>query len=199
MAKGKYVGKYQKGGVHLRKRKHTKRRTALLSIFLILSLAVSGTLAYLVAKTDNVNNQFEPSYVTCQVNANNDATFDVTNTGDVGAFIRAEIVVNWMDEKGNVRGIAPSFSDYTLVVNESDWWQDKKDTGYYYYKYSVLPKGVTNDLITAYGLATNVTAPDGYDLSVEVVAEAIQADGDRDFGNVPAYKDAWGITSISGG
>ena len=197
MAKGKYVGKYQRGGAHLRKRKQTKRRTTLLSIFLILSLAVSGTLAYIVARTDNVNNQFEPSYVTCQVNVNNDNSFDVTNTGDVNAFIRAAIAINWMDEKGNVRGIAPSASDYTLSVNTTDWWKDDT-TGYYYYKYFVVPGDLTNDLITAYGLAANVTAPSGYELSVEVVAEAIQADGDTDNGNVPAYKNAWGIDSISG-
>lgn len=197
MAKGKDVGKYQKGGAHLRKRKHTKWRTTLLSIFLILSLAVSGTLAYIVARTDNVNNQFEPSYVTCQVNANNDNSFDVTNTGDVNALIRAAIVVNWMDEKGNVRGIAPTASDYTLSVNTADWWKDDT-TGYYYYKDFVVSGGLTDDLITAYGLAANATVPAGYQLSVEVVAEAIQADGDTDIGNVPAYQDAWGIDSISG-
>ena len=197
MAKGKYVGKYQKGGAHLRKRKHTKRRTTLLSIFLILSLAVSGTLAYIVARTDNVNNQFEPSYVTCQVNANNDDTFDVTNTSDIDAYIRAAIVVNWMDDQGNVRGISPKASDYSLTVNATDWWKDTK-TGYYYYKYSVVPAGVTEDLITSYGLAAGVTAPSGYELCVEVVAEAIQADGDTDNGAVPAYRNAWGISSISG-
>ena len=197
MAKGKYVGKYQKGGAHLRKRKQTKRRTTLLSIFIILSLAVSGTLAYIVARTDNVNNQFEPSYVTCQVNANDDDTFDVTNTSDIDAYIRAAIVVNWMDDQGNVRGISPKASDYSLTVNATDWWKDTK-TGYYYYKYSVVPAGVTEDLITSYGLAAGVTAPSGYELCVEVVAEAIQADGDTDNGAVPAYRDAWGISSISG-
>ena len=196
MAKGKYVRKYQKGGAYLRKRKQTKRRTTLLSIFLILSLAVGGTLAYIVARTDNVNNQFEPSYVTCQVNANNNS-FDVTNTGDVDAFIRAAIVVNWMDDQGDVRGISPKASDYSLTVNDKDWWKDTK-TGYYYYKYSVVPAGVTEDLIASYGLAAGVTAPSGYELCVEVVAEAIQADGDTDNGAVPAYKDAWGIDSISG-
>lgn len=195
MAKGKYVGKYQKGGAHLRKRKHTRRQAALLSIFLILSLAVSGTLAYIVTRTDKVDNQFEPSSVTCQVNANNDNSFDVTNTGDVNAFIRAAIVVNWMDGSGNVRGIAPEPIDYTLNVNTTDWWQDT-NTGFYYYKYAVVPQGITNDLVTAFGLSDSVTAPSGYQLSVEVVAEAIQADGEKDGTTIQAYQDAWGISSI---
>lgn len=197
MAKGKYLRKQHKGGTHLRKRRHTKQRAILLSIFLILSLAVGGTLAYIVARTDNVNNQFEPSYVTCQVNANSDNTFDVTNTGNIDAYIRAAIVVNWMDEAGNIRGIAPASTQYTLAVNSADWWQDT-GTGYYYYKYSVAPDGITNDLIESFGVAENVTIPNGYELSVEVVAEAIQADGDTDNGAVPAYRDAWGISSISG-
>lgn len=197
MAGRKYVGKYQRGGAHLRKHRHTKQRTVLLSIFLILSLAVGSTLAYIVAKTDRVQNQFEPAFVTCSVNANNDSTFDVTNTGNVDAYIRAAIVVSWMDDQGNVRGISPKASDYSLTVNATNWWKDTR-TGYYYYKYSVVPAGVTEDLITAYGLAANATVPAGYELSVEVVAEAIQADGDTDIGNVPAYKNAWGIDSISG-
>ncbi len=197
MEKGKYLRQNQKGGAHPRKRRHTKQRTALLSIFLILFLAVSGTLAYLVVNTDYVQNQFEPAFVTCQVNYNKDNTFDVTNTGNVDAYIRAAIVVNWMDEDGNVRGIAPKSSDYTLIVNTEDWWQDTS-TGYLYYKYSVIPTGVTNDLVTSYGLAEGVTAPNGYELCVEVVAEALQAKGDTDVGAVPAYQDAWGISTIGG-
>lgn len=197
MARGKYVGKYQKGGARLRKRKHTKRRTALLSLFLILSLAAGGTLAYIVAKTDNVDNQFEPSYVTCQVNAYGDGTFDVTNTGDVNAYIRAAIVVNWMDEQGHVRGIAPAAGDFTLNVNAAAWRQDT-NTKYYYYQAPVIPDGTTETLVTSFAIAENVTAPNGYSLSVEVVAEAIQADGDTDDGAVPAYQDAWDIPSISG-
>lgn len=197
MAKGKYMGRYQKDGAHLKKTRRRKPRTLILSIILILSLAVSGTLAYIVARTDNVQNQFEPAFVTCRVNANNDNTFDVTNTGNVDAYIRAAIAVNWMDEQGNVRGIAPSSSDYKLTVNAVDWWQDT-GTGYYYYKDSVIPDGVTSDLVTSFGVAANVTVPTGYVLSVEVVAEAIQADGDTDNGGVPAYQNAWDISSISG-
>lgn len=193
MAGRKYVGKYEM--VSTKKAHRNMHRTAILSIILILSFAVCGTLAYIVATTNDVQNQFLPASVTCQVNANDDGTFDVTNTGDVDAYIRAAIVVNWMDSSGNVRGIAPASTDYLLTVNTEDWWQDT-NTGYFYYKYSVKPTGTTHDLVTSFGIAANVTAPTGYSLSVEMVAEAIQADGDTDSGNVPAYQDAWGITSI---
>ena len=197
MARGKYAGRYEKGGKYVRRQRKSPFRVSMLSIFLILSLSVGGTLAYLIAQADAIQNQFVPASVTCRVNANEDNTFDVTNTGDVDAYIRAAIVVNWVDENGNVRGIAPQASEYLLSVNTTDWWPDT-GTGYYYYKYFVIPTDATNDLVTAYELAENVTTPTGYELCVEVVAEAIQADGDTDIGNVPAYKDAWGITSISG-
>ena len=140
-----------------------------------------------------MDNLFIPASVTCQVNSV-DNNFTVTNTGNIDAYIRASIVVNWMDKDGNVRGIAPSTSDYTLNVNTTDWWQD--NTGYYYYKHSVSPDASTNPLIPPNGITANATAPTGYALSVEVVAEAIQAQGTTDTANVPAYQDAWGISSV---
>ena len=177
------------------KRKHLKPQIVALCILLALCLVAGSVLAYMFLKTSQLDNQFDPATVTCQVNVNNDNTFDVTNTGDVNAYIRASIVVNWMDEDGNVRGIAPTESEYTLSVNTTDWQQDS-ETGYYYYKVPVSPNNVTNDLVTAYGLAESVTAPNGYELCVEVVAEAIQADGTTDTGDIPAYQDAWGISKI---
>ena len=188
------IAKKHNKHTHLKKSKHSKGLGILISIALILSLAVSGTFAYIIATTKNVENQFAPASVTCHVNSvgNN---FTVTNTGNIDAYIRAAIVVNWMDKDGNVRGIAPSTSDYTLSVNTTDWRQD--NTGYYYYKYSVSPNTSTNYLIPPNGITVNVTAPAGYEFSVEVVAEAIQAQGTTDTGNIPAYQNAWSIGSIS--
>ena len=163
MARRKHVGKYETGGAHLKKTSRSKHRTALLSMILILSLAVGGTLAYIIARTNAIQNQFESAFVTCQVNANDNGTFDVTNTGDVDAYIRAAIVVNWMDSNGNVRGIAPVSTEYALTVNDTDWWQDTA-TGYYYYRHAVIPADTTNALITSFGLGENVAAPNGYKL-----------------------------------
>lgn len=181
--------------------KNKRRKSGiLLCILLSLSLAVGGALAYMFWQTGQLNNQFAPATVSCQVN-NDDATFNVKNTGIVNAYIRAAIVVNWIDSddpNGSVMGIAPvEGTDYTLSVNSTDWWQDST-TGYYYYRKSVAPNEVTIDLITDHGLKDGVTAPTGYELCVEVVAEAIQADGTTDAGNVAAYQDAWGISDISG-
>lgn len=190
-------GDYRKNSTHLRKRRRTNMLVGLLGIILILSLAVGGTFAYLKAVTNKVENQFAPARVACIVNSGSDGTFDVKNDSDVDAYIRAAIVVNWMDDNGNVRGIAPVATEVDIKVNTTDWWQDS-NTGYYYYKRLVSSEEVTEDLITSFGLGEGATVPNGYQLSVEVVAEAIQAAGVSDSGESPVYKLAWEISSITG-
>ena len=39
-----------------------------LSLLIILTVSVGGTLAYLITRTDPVRNQFTPSSVACEVN-----------------------------------------------------------------------------------------------------------------------------------
>lgn len=175
-----------------KKRMKNKLQILVLCIAALLILTVGGTLAYLAAKTKEVKNEFEPSFVTSQVNVNEtDTTVDVTNTGDIDAYIRAAIVVNWMDDAGKVRGVAPASSEYTLNINSTGWKYDET-TGFYYYLSKVAPKGTTKDLVTS--VEVKGTAPEGFELSVEVVAEAIQADGDTDDTSVSAVQDAWGVT-----
>ena len=104
------------------------------------------------------------------MNAGDEIT--VTNDSNVDAYIRAAIVVNWMDEIGeNVYGIAPNERDYAIEIDNTDW---VKAGEYYYYKSSVTGNGTTNPLVK--GLTVNTASPaEGYELTVEVVAEAIQA------------------------
>ena len=189
MARGKYKG------VAKHRRKKKKTFSLLLSIVLLLTLATGGTLAYIATKSAMAQNQFEPGRVTSSVNVSGDTITVVNSNSNVDVYIRAAIVVNWMDGQGNVRGIAPTASDYSLNVNTASWWMDTA-TGLYYYKNSVAPGSSTDALVD--GITVYGTVPDGYQLSVEVVAEAIQAEGETDIGDVPAYQNAWKITSISG-
>ncbi len=186
----------------------------LLSSVLLLTAAVGGTLAFVAVKTLSVENQFESAYVTCEVIVGEDNNADaikVKNTSNVDAYIRAAIVVNWMDSAGNVLGTAPVEStdgingDYTLSVNTKTdtgnvvWIKDEK-TGFYYYAYNdekVQPGEYTKHLITYPAVVLTKNVPDGYTLSIEVIAEAIQADGVTDDDGKPAYQDAWGITPLS--
>lgn len=162
-----------------------------LSIILVLCLAAGGTLAYLSTQTDPVDNQFENAYVTCRINRDGDS-FDVTNTGNISAFIRATLVVNWMDEDGNVLGSPPTAADVTLTVNETDW--AVLNDGFLYYTRPVAPGQDTGDLITV--ITLNVIPPAGYHLSVEVVAEAIQAQGVDGSSGLQAALDAWGSSLL---
>lgn len=183
-------GRREKGGAHRSGRGRFAPRTLIISSLLLLTLAVGGTLAYIAAKAGEVQNQFIAGSVTSQVNETN-GTIDVTNTGNVNAYIRAAIAVNWMDSNENVRGLAPKDTEYSLSVNTTDWWQNTD--GYYYYKYAVSPGADTSNLVQSFALADGVTPPNGYTLTVEVVAEAIQADGETDDDGTPAYEDAWGV------
>jgi len=168
-----------------RSRRRASRLPLILSVILLLSLSVGGTLAYIATQTDNVQNSFAPSYVTCSVNDD----YSVTNTSDIPAYIRATYAVNWMDGSGNISGIGPvEGTDYTIVGPGSGWTYNSAD-GFYYYLSPVAVDGIVPAPVTMSPGAT--TAPDGYSLTLTVTAEAIQAAGDTDDTSVPAYKNAW--------
>lgn len=172
-----------------RSRRRASRLPLILSVILLLSLSVGGTLAYIATQTDNVQNSFAPSYVTCSVNDD----YSVTNTSDIPAYIRASYAVNWMDSSGNIRGVGPvEGTDYTIGGPGSGWTYNSDDGFYYYLSpvavYGTVPAPVTMSALT--------TAPDGYSLTLTVTAEAIQADGDTDGDaytspGIPAWQNAW--------
>ena len=193
---GKHTRKHKKSGAHMR-RHSGKTGLVMLIVLLVFAVSAGGTLAFMAVKTAREQNEFVPANVACKIIDKNDGTFHVNNTGDIDAYIRAAITVNWVDDSENVRGIAPAAEEYALEINSEDWWTDPA-TGFYYYRYAVVPGAATGALVLSFEPAEGVTAPEGYDMSLEIVAEAIQADGDTDDEAVPAYRDAWGIASISG-
>ena len=151
----------------------------LAAAMLILVCGVGGTLAYLATQTGQVQNTFEPAYVTSEVNETfeNNVKSNVTikNTGNVSAYIRAAIVVTWKDAAGNTTlPEKPELgTDYTLTINESAW--NKGDDGYYYCKQPVASNTESAVLITE----CKPTKPydDGRKLCVEVIGSAIQSEG----------------------
>lgn len=199
--------------------KINKRIVTLLSLVLLLALAVGGTLAFIVAKSGDVNNTFEPGRVSCAIHENGTngaANFDgvtktnvaVKNTGNIKAYIRAAVVVNWQDSQGNIYPKAPvADEDYTISINEemqqsndqSNFTTGKwvKNGDYYYWNNPVLSveenatKCFTGILIKSCKPVEGET-PEGYHLVVEVLASAIQADG-VNAQNEKAVEDAWGV------
>ena len=166
-----------------------KRSLVLVVSVLVLLLAVAGgTLAWLTAQ-DSVTNTFSPAHVTCTVEEKFDGAtkenVSIKNTSDIPAYIRAYIVVTWKDSTGNVYGQKPvAGTDYKMSINTNKGWTQKD--GYWYCNTAVASGGFTPVLIDS--CTSNNSAPnDNYNLSVEIIAEAIQSVPDT------AVKEAWGV------
>ena len=160
-------------------------RTAvlLIAVILLITTAVGSTAAFLVTKTEPVEEAFAYAQVSCQVT---DA-LAVQNTGTAPAYIRASYAVNWLDGEGHIAAAAPEGYSDGLVENPQGAWVEGRD-GYFYYPDPVAPGDETPSLLTC-----SVSYPEdpAYTLSVEVVAEAIQSNP------AEAAEDAWGVT-VSG-
>lgn len=147
------------------------RKTALiLSLCLIFALAVGTTFALLKANTDPVENTFTAAKsgtdIVEKLDGSQKTSIKVQNTGTAVSYVRVKLVMNWVDESGNVSAepvnITPSITD--------NWFL--KD-GIYYYKMPVAAKDFTTNLLQT--PITQGTAPEGYHLEVTVLAESIQA------------------------
>ena len=175
-----------------------KTLITLVSVVLLLLVGTGSTLAYLFTNTDSVENTFTPAQVSCAVVENsqeypantvsitNNKKSNVTikNTSNVPAYIRAAIVVTWKKADGTVYAVKPkSTEEYELEIG-GDWTQDG---GFYYYNSNVAADDFTSALITSAQQKGN--APDGYYLSIEILAEAIQAEGWGD--DVDTAQEAW--------
>lgn len=166
------------------------RKTALiLSLCLIFALAVGTTFALLKANTDPVTNTFTAAKsgtdIVEKLDGSQKTSIAVKNTGTAVSYVRVKLVMNWVDENGNVSAepvnITPSITD--------NWFL--KD-GIYYYKMPVA----ANDGVTTNLLQTPITqdaAPEGYHLEVTVLAESIQAAPSK------AVTDSWGVRVDSNG
>ncbi len=179
------------------------KRIILLATLAIASfvsiMAVGPTYAYLKVIDDTpTTNQFSASQsVTPEILE----TFDHTTksnvavkVGDTGyaVYVRAAVVVTW--KKGNeVLGTKPVEGvDYTLDPGNAKW--ELKSDGYYYYSDPVASGDTTELLIKS--LSVCGPAPEeGFTLSVEIIAQTIQAEGETDGDErVLAVTDAWGYT-----
>ena len=157
-------------------------RTAvlLIAVLLLITTAVGSTAAFLVTKTEPVEESFAYAQVSCEVTRSGNA-LGVKNTGTAQAYIRASYAVNWLDGEGNIAAAAPE--GYRCDLEKGLQWEEGGD-GYFYYSAPVAPGGEAPSLLTC-----SVFYPENpkYTLSVEVVAEAIQSNP------AEAAEDAWGV------
>lgn len=173
---------------------------AAVALVLLLCAAVGGTLAWLTTQTDPVVNTFTAAHVTCQVDEDFDQgikkNVKIENTSDIDAYIRAAIVVCWADANGNVSAKPVTDDDYTMNLNLNSSGWVKGNDGYYYYTRPVSPddpNNFTSVLINSCAPGEN-KAPDGYNLQVTILAEAIQSTP------ADAVTTAWasGVSGITG-
>lgn len=173
-----------------KRRSGKKPLLLLVSLVLVLALSIGGTLAWLTSQAE-VTNTFEPGKVHADITEDFNGTVKsaiyVSNglnseDANVDAYIRAAVVINCVDENGNI--IAGTIPE--LDYNNTDWV--KGSDGYYYYKHVVAPMGKTDNLLSE---NFSLTGDDGVNYRVDVLAQAIQTVGG-------AVEEAWNM-SYNGG
>lgn len=192
---------------HLKKHRPGRAKALLLiaSLAVLLTATVGSTAAWLVSKPAAVENDFVPGKVACQVledfgtesGASVKRNVRVKNTGNTDAYIRVLLVFTWKDDKGNIFSNKPQEGkDYQIVMDDlTNWIMQKSDAGlYFYYKKTVAPDAETDVLIELLRQADGVTGPENgkYKLSVDILADAVQADPPE------AVADSWGVDVENG-
>lgn len=167
----------------------TKKPVALVALLVLLCCTVAGTLAYLVDKTPEVKNTFEPASVSTAVEETfkNGEKKDVKiqNTGDIDAYIRAAVIINWADKDGNVSATPVEDGDYKIKYDTSNTW--KKIGDYWYYTNPVAADSLTEKALIESCAPVAGKAPEGYNLQVTILADGIQSEP------LTAIKEAWHV------
>lgn len=169
------------------------RKTALiLSLCLIFALAVGTTFALLKASTAPVENTFTAAKsgtdIVEELDGNQKKSIIVQNTGTAVSYVRVKLVMNWVDESGNVSATPVNI---TVDYDNTNWFEQD---GIYYYKMPVAPDGKTENLLKADSPITEpADKPAGCHLEVTVLAESIQAAPSK------AVEGAWTAVKVVDG
>lgn len=177
---GKYVQR-----VPQRLQRRCKRHfvTLIAYLLLVLGIAVGGTFAFIISETSEKTNIFTPAQVSCDVieefNGTVKSNVAVKNTGETNAYIRAAVNVTWMKNENTseqtVSAKLPQIDvDYELIFPVNTGWIKGAD-GYWYYQTPVAPDANTAELVRECKQLEGANVPQGYHLSVEFVASAIQS------------------------
>lgn len=174
---------------------NAKLFASVLAIVLLLTVGVGGTLAYLIAEGGSITNVFEAEQASIQIiedpfSGSEKSGVLVKNTCDIPVYVRVAIVPTWEDDDGDAVGVSASLNDLTIRWGSSNW---VKYGDYWYYNEAVASKAVTAELINT---ATVATA-NGYKMNLQILAEAIQADGVDAKGNKP-IELAWKVDIDNG-
>ena len=170
--------------------KRTKARAAaaLLALTVLASAGSGATAAMLSRRSDPAVNTFSYANVDTHVDEDFDGRVKkdvtVTNDGTTDAFVRAAVIVTWLDADGSVASAVPAGYGYELTMNPDNTWLAGAD-GYYYYPAALAPGASTTGSL----LTCTVTYPETpeYTLSVQIVTSAIQSAPET------AAEEAWHV------
>ena len=181
-------GKIESQDLQHEKKHHFKKiQLLILSLLVVTTVTVGGTVAYLTTKTPDVVNTFQPSEVKCTVTEEFDGqtkkNVNVINESDIDAYIRVKLVTYRVNEKNEHIGGVAEIPPFTA----GNGWVPYG--GYYYYTYPVAPgKSPAQSLISSIQLEDEYSDADGGKQVIEVMAEAIQSEP------AAAVGEAWGVT-----
>ena len=176
--------------MNIRKNRWTRWLIITAALVLLISVGTGVALSYLMNKTEPIENLLEAGRVECLVketfNGSVKTDVRVKNTGNTSAYIRAAVISTWQTAgvDSEIYAIHPTEGvDYDVIWGDSSWV--KADDGFWYYTLPVSPEDETKMLI--YEVRPKGEAPDGYSLSVEIAATAIQAEP------ASVITDEWGV------
>ena len=176
--------------------KQTKKqhiRTLVLTCVLALLLlgSVLGVIAYMQAHS-HISNTFTVAVMKLDINEtfenNVKSDVKVLNQGDVQAYLRAAVVVNWKDGDGNILSPVPEKDkDYSITMG--DGWTEGSDD--YWYCNSSVAVG-DNSPVLIENCTPKVTET-GKHLSVDILVQGVQA------APLDAVQELWGATVSADG
>lgn len=179
-----------------RSRRRQKNRNLLFTVLafvLVLGVSIGATTAFLIDGTDSVINVFEPADIGIQVeekfNQQTKSNVSITNTEDVDVYVRVALIPVWEDGEGNVVAESASLSDLQITYGSSEDWQEGPG-GFWYYKRVLKGNASTEEPLIkeAEVLKASVGYTKGYQMNLQVMAQAIQAEP-KD-----AVESAWNVT-----
>ena len=153
-----------------------KRLALLLSMILIFTCVVGGTLAYLFGTVGPITNTFEPAKVSCEVS---DDQVQVKNTSETSVWLRVSFTAVY---RSTTDANTIYFANPTLTISNAATWTKIGD--FYYYN-GVITAGSSVVLPT---VTVNDSVPTGFAVEKQVHAEVLQS------APLDAVQEAWGMT-----
>ena len=164
-----------------KRRMNRKRLAMLLSLILVITCTVGGTLAYLFTRTESITNTFVPARVNCVVAETPENQFTVTNDSETSVWLRVSITAVY---RNAVDTTVIHWENPEIIVSEDTSWQ--LEDGFYYYKAEVAAGGTASLPVITFDNAP----PSGFVLEKQILAEVIQS------APLIAVQEAWSMTRV---